>query len=55
MILQIIEKVLGEEHKQVIMDISQHTLEESVESVRSYETCNGSTGFSIYPSTLTIV
>ncbi len=28
LILQITEKVLGEEHKQVIMDISQHTLEE---------------------------
>ncbi len=28
LILQITEKVLGEEHKQVIKDISQHTLEE---------------------------
>ncbi len=54
MILQIIEKVLSEEHKQVIMDISQHTLE-SLESVRSCETCNGSTGFGVYASALTVV
>jgi hypothetical protein len=28
LILQITEKVLSEEHKQVIMDISEHILEE---------------------------